>query len=324
MNAAAQQHQRVEGEAHLEFKQTRRGTTALADLYQRAPCRVLFPATEAGDPPQAVLLTTSGGLTGGDRTRVSVAFGPDSQATVTTQAAEKIYRALDMTGDAFVQVDLRVGAGAWAEWLAQETILFDGSRLRRRLTADIAAEGRLLAVESVVLGRTAMGESFDSGLLHDAWRIRRGGRLIWADALHLSGDVKRSRTAPFGFGTCVACSTVLYAGPDSAQQLSVARRVLDGLGPSGCEGDVARGKDPGMRRAGYAASPNPGPIVSAQQGRALAPRVTGGATLFDGLLIIRVVGTETSAVRALTMSLAAEIRHSAAGLPARLPRVWHC
>jgi urease accessory protein len=226
VRSAAKSHQRVDGEARIAFRRRADGVIALADLYQRAPCRVLFPTTEAGEPLQAVLLTTSGGLTGGDRTRVSVSVEPNARATVTTQAAEKIYRALPDTGDAVVQVEMQVGDGAWAEWLAQETIVFEGSRLRRLFAADVAATGRLLAVESIVFGRTAMGEFFNSGMLHDAWRIGRAGRLIWADALHLDGDIQRLRAMPFGFGTSVACSTILYAGADAPQQLVEARRLL--------------------------------------------------------------------------------------------------
>jgi len=226
VNAATQVHQRVDGEARIAFRRGADGRTALADLYQRAPCRVMFPATEPDEPVQAVLLTTSGGLTGGDRTRVAVEIAAHSRATLTTQAAEKIYRALPSTGDAIVQVEMQVGADAWAEWLAQETIVFEGSRLRRLFVADVAATARLLAVESIVFGRTAMGEHFDTGLLHDTWRIRRGGKLVWVDALHLEGEVRQLRGAPFGFGTSVACSTVLYVGADATQQLTEARRIL--------------------------------------------------------------------------------------------------
>jgi len=226
VRSVAKTHQRVDGEARIAFRRRADGVVALADLYQRAPCRVLFPTTEAGEPVQAVLLTTSGGLTGGDRTRVSVSVEPGARATITTQAAEKIYRALPDTGDAIVQVEMRVGDGAWAEWLAQETIVFEGSRLRRLFAAEVASTGRLLAVESIVFGRTAMGEFFNSGMLHDAWRITRAGRLIWADALHLDGDIQRLRAMPFGFGTSAACSTILYAGADAPQQLVEARRLL--------------------------------------------------------------------------------------------------
>jgi urease accessory protein len=227
VNTVTQIHQRVDGEARIAFRCDADGRTSLADLYQRAPCRVMFPAAEPDEPIQSVLLTTSGGLTGGDRTSVTVELGAGSRATLTTQAAEKIYRALPSAGDASVQVEMQVGDGAWGEWLAQETILFEGSRLRRSFAADVAPTARLLAVESVVFGRTAMGEHFDTGLLHDAWRIRRSGKLVWADALHLEGEVRQLRGAPFGFGTSVACSTVVYVGADATQQLAESRRILN-------------------------------------------------------------------------------------------------
>jgi urease accessory protein len=282
VNAAACTHQRVDGEARIAFRRDAIGKTVLADLYQRAPCRVLFPTTEIDEPIQSVLLTTSGGLTGGDRTRVGIEVGANAQATLTTQAAEKIYRALPDTGDALVRVDMRVSDGAWAEWLAQETIVFEGSRLRRLFAADVAATGRLLAVESIVFGRTAMGEHFDTGLLHDAWRISRGGRLVWADALHLEGDVRRQRSAPWGFGANVACSTVLYTGADAPQQLVEARGLL---------------------------------------GQCNLPC---GATSLDGIMIVRIMAADAAELRAAVMRLIAGIRHTAASLPARLPRVWHC
>jgi urease accessory protein len=282
VNAVTQSHQRVDGEARIAFRSGPHHRTVLADLYQRAPCRVLFPTTEADEPTQSVLLTTSGGLTGGDRTRIAVTVGADAQATVTTQAAEKIYRALPALGDAVVEVAMRVDDGAWAEWLAQETIVFDGSRLRRLFSAEVASHGRLLAVESIVFGRTAMGESFDTGMLHDAWRIRRGGKLIWADALHLDGNVESLRMAPFGFGTSVACSTVLYVGGDARQQLDEVRRLL-----------------------------SPSSLVH-------------GATLLDGIVLARIMAEDAVELRATVMKLIAGIRRSAASLPARLPRVWHC
>lgn len=294
VRSVAKAHQRVDGEARIAFRRRADGVIALADLYQRAPCRILFPTTEAGEPLQAVLLTTSGGLTGGDRTRVSVAVEPGARATITTQAAEKIYRALPGTGDAVVQVEMRVGDGAWAEWLAQETIVFEGSRLRRLFAADVAATGRLLAVESIVFGRTAMGECFNSGMLHDAWRIRRGGRLVWADALHLDRashvddplhmdrNIKVLRALPFGFGSSVACSTILYAGADAPQQLVEARRLLSDCG------------------------------------------LPCGATSLDGIMLVRIMADDASELRAAVMKLIAGIRQAAASLPAQLPRVWHC
>ena len=225
--------QRVDGACRVVLNRAPNGTTALADLYQRAPCRVLFPDPEDGEPTQVVLLTTSGGLTGGDRTDVAVHIGPQASATITTQAAERIYRSRDASCHVEARIELRIEAGAWAEWLAQETILYDGSRLRRTFAAEVADSGRLLALESVVFGRIAMKEWFDRGLLHDAWRIQRAGRLVWTDALHLQGDIRRLRTEPFGFGTNAACATLLYIGKDAAQQREMVRDMLSAHRASG-------------------------------------------------------------------------------------------
>jgi urease accessory protein len=226
VDAVARQHERADGAARIEFKVGPDGRTVLGDLYQRAPCRALFPAVECGEPTQAVLLTTSGGLTGGDRTEVHIEIRRGARATVTTQAAEKLYRALAQDPDTRILVRMKVAAGGWAEWLAQETIVFEGARLRREFHADVDPTARLLATETLVLGRTAMGERFETGLIHDSWRIRRAGRLVWADALHLEGDITEVLAAPFGFGTAVACSNVVYVGEDAAARLPQVRELL--------------------------------------------------------------------------------------------------
>jgi urease accessory protein len=277
----ALRHQRADGAATLTID-CDGGVSRLCDLYQRAPCRVLFPDVEAGEPLQAVLLTTTGGLTGGDRTCVEFKIGANARATLTTQAAEKLYRAVPGAAPVESSVSLQAGANSWAEWLAQETILFNGARLRRSFCADLAPGSRMLSVESIVFGRQAMGEELRVGMLHDSWRIRRAGRLIWADAMRLDGDIAALRRAPFGPGDARACATLLYAGPDSGELLEPVRTVL---------GDVAE---------------------------------HGGATLIDGLLIIRLLDSDAPRLRSRAVSVAGLIRHAAAGLSRTLPRVWHC
>src|SRR5690349_9793316 len=242
-------HQRGDGAAIVGFAGGPRGTT-LARLYQRAPCRVLFPAGP-GDP-EAVVVTISGGLAGGDRIALELAAGAGASACVSTQSMEKIYRALDAPCD--VEVAARVEAGATLAWLPQETILFDGARLRRRTAVDVAAGGRFLGCEGVVLGRRARGERFTHGLLHEAWRIRRDGRLVWADALRLDGDVAATVAAPSGFA-------------DAEDE-----------------------------------------------------RLRGGASLVNGVLLARLLGSAV-AVRAVLVRLLTALR-AALGGPAAMPRVW--
>ena len=282
--AASGRAQRVDGALKLRYAADAQGRTRLADLYQRAPCRVLFPQVEPDEPPQAVLLTTSGGLTSGDCLALDIAVDAGARATLTTQAAEKLYRAAD-TAEADTQIDirLRLAAGAYAEWFAQETIVFDGARLRRQLTAELSGDARLLAVESLVFGRTAMRETLRSGRIHDGWHIRCDGRLVWADALHLDGDLAALRAKPYGYTSACGSATLVYAGPDAAAQLELARTRL-----------------------------------------AAASGIAAGATVVNGVLVLRVLADEATALRAAVIDVAAALRTAVAGLPARLPRVWHC
>jgi len=217
--------QRGSGAADIAF--ARRGhVTALARLYQRAPCRVLFPDAEAGDPPLAALLTTSGGLAGGDRIDIAVTAGAGASCTIVSQAAEKVYRSLGP--DVQVATALTVEPGAYLEFLPQETILFEGARLTRRLTASLAPEGKLLACEMVVFGRAARGERLTSGRWFDAWEIRRGGAPAWTDAMALEQDIGATLASPFGFAGAAALATAVYGGADAERHIAAARTLAEG------------------------------------------------------------------------------------------------
>ncbi|MGE0719376.1 MAG: urease accessory protein UreD, partial [Alphaproteobacteria bacterium] len=115
-----------------------------------------------------------------------------------------------------------------AEWLPQETILFDGARLRRKTEADVAPGGRLLALEMVVFGRIARGEAFRRGLLTDDWRIRVGGRLVWADALRLEEPMAPLFDAPAGLAGARAMATLVLVGGDGAAARDAVREVAEG------------------------------------------------------------------------------------------------
>lgn len=200
------------------------GTTRLAGLYQRHPLRVLFPEAPAGEIPIAVLVTTSGGLVGGDRLDVSISIGDGAAAMIFGQAAEKVYRSAGPI--CRIAVELSIAGDGWLEWLPQETILFEGARLDRRTRIDIAPGARVLAGEILVFGRIAGGERLSRGLVRDAWEVRRQDRLVWADTLHLEDDMKSVLADPACFDGATAYATVVYAGDDAAARLDLARSLL--------------------------------------------------------------------------------------------------
>ena len=219
----------VEGEAGLAVR-AGGGVTRLAGLHQRDPLSLRLPRPGRGDILEACLITTSGGLVGGDRLTVEVDVQPGARLRAYPQAAEKVYRSLG--ADSRVTVTLNAAAETWLEWLPQETILFDGARLRRRTELRLAPGARVLAGEFLVFGRRASGERLSSGLIHDAWRVRRGGDLVWADALHLEGDLARPLASIACLAGVTACASLIYAAEDAPAQLDALRALLpeDGAG----------------------------------------------------------------------------------------------
>jgi urease accessory protein len=215
--------QRAEGRASIGFR-LKAGTTRLKRLFQEGCAKVRLPKPLTGPAPEAVLINTAGGLTGGDRFAAEVDLAEGASAVITTQACERIYRS---TGEAAaVSSRLTVAAGANLAWLPQETILFDRAKLSRRLEADLEGDARLLAVEAVLFGRTAMGEVVRHGTLRDRWRIRRDGRLIFADDLRLEGEVAERLLRPAVLGGHVAMATVLLADIEAGRFLDPVRAAI--------------------------------------------------------------------------------------------------
>ncbi len=217
-------HQRSRGGAALRYA-VARGATRLIDLHQAAPMRVLFPDHGPGEPPLATLVNTAGGLAGGDAVSVEVTLDPGAHAVVSTPAAEKIYRSLGP--ETAIEARLTVCAGARLEWLPQETILFDGARLARRLEVDVAPGATLLLAEMLVFGRHARGEALHTGSMVDSWRLRRGGKMLWADGLALGEEMRARLDDPFGFAGAEACATLLAVGDAS---LTEARDAMCAAG----------------------------------------------------------------------------------------------
>jgi urease accessory protein len=198
--------------------------TRLARLYQDGCAKIRLPTDHAASTLEAVLINSAGGVTGGDRMSWRVDAAAGAALTLSTQACEKVYRARD--GRAEIAVSLNAEAGARIDWLPQETILFDGGALARTLTADLASDARLLAVEAVILGRTAMRETVRVGELRDRWRIRRAGKLIFADDLNFGGDVAvLTAKAPVLAGAA-AFASVLLVADDAGRFLDPLRAVL--------------------------------------------------------------------------------------------------
>ena len=228
--AGAPVMQRVKGRGELTLA-LRDGRAAPVRLYQEGAAKLRLPYRHGSPAAEAVLINTAGGLTGGDRMHWRFEAGAGVAATLTTQACEKVYRA--SSGAAQVSVELHVGAGGRIDWLPQETIVFNHAALERRLEADVATGGRLLAVEAVLMGRRAMGERLTDASIRDRWRVRRDGRLIFADEVRLEGAIVDTAARAAVLGGAGAYAALLLVADDAERLLDPVRAAIDRSGGTG-------------------------------------------------------------------------------------------
>jgi urease accessory protein len=189
------------------------GGTRRGALHESGSLRVRFPSPE-GEGLSAVFVNTAGGVAGGDRFDIEIAADEGTRLTVTTAAAEKVYRATAQAAE--LNIALKVADGAHLSWLPQETILFDRAKMSRRIDIDLAEGASLLLCEIAVFGRAAMGERMEQGAFVDRWRVRRGGKLVFAETVRLEGDVGAKLKRPAIAKGGVAMGTALIVPGDEA------------------------------------------------------------------------------------------------------------
>ncbi|MFV0245600.1 MAG: urease accessory protein UreD [Qingshengfaniella sp.] len=247
--------QRSRGEARVTL-QVRRGATRLAGLRQAGCAKAMLPRVHRRDP-EVVFLNTAGGLTGGDHLDQRLILGPGARAIGTTQTAERIYASAG--GRARVDMALEVGPGGRLIWCPQETILFDRAALDRRTVITLAEGAECLFAETLVLGRTAMGETLGALDLRDRRMVCRDGVPVFLEPLHLDRAWLARRAGPALLADAVALSTLVLAAPGAENRLDGLRRILP--------------------------APDPG--------------LTAAATAWDDVLVLRAVAADTLALRRL-------------------------
>lgn len=226
---------RVRGTISLAVS-ARDNVTRCVRAHEAGGLRARFPNCDAGEL-EAVILNTAGGIAGGDQLTLSIAVDEGGRLTVTTAAAEKVYRS---TGPAAtIDVQLKIGAGGLLRWLPQEMIVFNRARIRRSIDIDLAENATLVLAESVFFGRSAMGETVDVGAFFDRWRVRRGGELVYAETVRLEGLIaeKLARPAVADGGRALA-TVLLVPGDDSvvAAGRSLSEDFLGEVGLSSWNG----------------------------------------------------------------------------------------
>ena len=202
------------------------GVTRRTRVHEDGSLRVRFP-NATPEALEAVLVNTGGGMTGGDRCSIEMDVGAGASLIAGTAAAEKIYRSSG--ADAAMDVRLTLAPSARLAWLPQETILFDRARLKRRIDIDLAEGAALIMAEAVIFGRAAMDEAMKEGFFTDAWRIRRDGKLIYADTARLDGAIaaKMAERAVANGGIAIATVLIAPGGDAALEQVRALGETLE-------------------------------------------------------------------------------------------------
>jgi urease accessory protein len=242
----------------------------------------MFPRAGGGAVEEAVFVNTAGGIAGGDLLESSVTALCDASIAVTSQAAEKVYRALGEP--ARVMTKLKACAASKLAWLPQETIVFNSARLLRKTEIDLSSGAELLALEWLVLGRAASGEKIVEGYIADSWRIKRDGRLVWADTFRATDEAFAHLDRRGLLSKCNAIGTLIYFGPYLAARLEFLRDVAQGLERYCC----------------------------------------CAATSVGGLIVVRFAARVSANLRLALRCLLQQFAEQLGAGPFRVPKMWSC
>ncbi len=216
--------QRAYGQLNIAAHRNNGDVTRLGNLRQQGSYRAIFPRPIGGNI-EAVMINTAGGVTGGDRFSTNVTAHDTAYISITTQAAERIYRATaPATG--VMKTTLCAENDAQLYWLPQETILFDGARLRRSLDVDLHPTARFLMIEPLIFGREASGETLHSGMLDDRVTINRDGQPIYLDRIMLEGDIAATLARPAVANGARAVANIVLVDPNAQTLLAGLRDLL--------------------------------------------------------------------------------------------------
>lgn len=266
----APKHQRARGKIRLRAGMDQDGISRLKDFRQEGSFRAIFPRPQRGNL-ETVIINTAGGMTGGDAFSTEIVVSGSARVSVTTQAAERIYRA-PADEAASLETTLSVAKAAQLYWLPQETILFDNFALDRKLTAEVAPDATLLMLEPIIFGRAASSETITTGRLEDRVQINLDGVPIYLDRIKMTGDFSRMLTRSAVADGAQAMANLVFVDPYAAKHLDACRALL--------------------------------------------PQTGGASLLADNVLVLRLLATDSFALRTILLPLLQQLTHNT------VPKNW--
>lgn len=240
----------------------------------------LYP--EGREVCHAVIIHPPGGVVGGDQLEISAHVGAAAKVQITTPGAAKWYKANGHTSQQ--KITLSVNKGAALEWAPQETIFFNNANVNIDHQVILENDAAYVGCEILCFGRTASGETFNSGRIKQRTSIRRNGTMIWLEQIRLHGE-STAMHGPLALSGKPVCATLLLTGKPMPQALIDLVRE-ESVGIAGGSGQI-------------------------------------GVSQLKTLTVVRYLGNSSEAARHIMLCAWGLFRPEILGRPAIVPRMWN-
>jgi len=132
------------------------------------------------------LLHPPGGVVHGDQLKIDVHVEPFAHALITTPAAGKFYRSNGQV--ASLTQNLQVEDSALLEWLPQETLLFNASKVHLKTMIRLSGNARFIGWEMLCLGRKASAEPYSKGQCRQHFELWRDHQPLFIERCQIEGQ----------------------------------------------------------------------------------------------------------------------------------------
>ena len=199
-------------------------------FFQSGCCKILNP-NSYNKNNELVLINTTGGITCNDKIEIN-ALIEKSELSICTQAAEKIYAGI---GDpAKVEININLNNSS-LYWLPKELILFNNSKLDRKININLLNNSNLIFCETSIFGRKAMSEQINNLSFFDKWKISINSSLKHFEAINIKGSIKDNYNNNYSFANKSSLSTILIFGEIISQLEPELRNIIKNIENHYCE-----------------------------------------------------------------------------------------
>jgi urease accessory protein len=119
--------------------------------------------------------------------------------------------------------------------LPKELILFDKSKLKRRINLYLDNKSNIFFCETSIFGRKAMSEKIQNISYSDIWKIFINSKIKHVESINMSNNVINNLNNKFTLNNHSAISTILIFGPIVEIIKNDLSKIIDSIDKVNCE-----------------------------------------------------------------------------------------